>query len=85
MSTVEKQYFHTLAIFWQSKHLSIEPCQRHIFNDVFFCYLQIWHTWVRVLAINVTFQTISAVSSLSVLLVEESGVPGENNRPVVRH
>ena len=36
MSTVEKQYFHTLAIFWQSKHLSIEPCQRHIFNDVFF-------------------------------------------------
>jgi hypothetical protein len=24
MSTVEKQYFHTLAIFWQSKHLSIE-------------------------------------------------------------
>jgi hypothetical protein len=40
MSTVEKQYFHTLAIFWQSKHLSIEPCQRHIFNDVFFCYLQ---------------------------------------------
>ena len=33
---VEKQYFHTLAIFWQSKHLSIEPCQRHIFKDVFF-------------------------------------------------
>jgi hypothetical protein len=37
------------------------------------------------MAINVTFQTTSAVSSLSVLLVEESGVPGENHRPVASH
>ena len=29
---------------------------------------------------NTTFKNISAISQLSVLLVEETGVPGENNR-----
>ena len=31
---------------------------------------------------NVTFNNISAMSLLSVLLVEEAGVTGENHRPV---
>ena len=30
---------------------------------------------------NTTFKNTSAISQLSVLLVEETGVPGENNRP----
>ena len=35
---------------------------------------------------NVTFNNISAVVSWrSVLLVEETGGPGENHRPVVSH
>ena len=34
---------------------------------------------------NATFNTISAIPWRSVLLVEETGVPGENNRPVASH
>ena len=34
---------------------------------------------------NTTFNNISAISWLSVLLVEEIGVPGENHRPVTSH
>jgi len=32
-----------------------------------------------------TFNNISAISWQSVLLVEETGVPGENHRPVLSH
>jgi hypothetical protein len=34
---------------------------------------------VRVMVFNATFNNISAVSWQSVLLVEETGVPGENH------
>jgi len=34
------------------------------------------------MVINATFNNISVISSRSVVLVEETGVPGENNRPV---
>jgi hypothetical protein len=34
---------------------------------------------------NVTFNNISVISWWSVLLVEETGGPGENHRPVARH
>ena len=34
---------------------------------------------------NVTFNNISVISWRSVLLVEETGVPGENHRPVASH
>jgi hypothetical protein len=34
---------------------------------------------------NATFNTISAISWHSVLLVEETRVPGENHRPVASH
>ena len=34
---------------------------------------------------NATFNNISAIPWRSVLLVEETGVPGENNRPVASH
>jgi hypothetical protein len=32
-----------------------------------------------------TFNNISIISWLSILLVEETGVPGENHRPVASH
>jgi hypothetical protein len=32
-----------------------------------------------------TFNNISVISWLSVLLVEETGVPGENHRPAASH
>jgi hypothetical protein len=34
---------------------------------------------------NTTFNNISVISWRSVLLVEETGVPGENHRPVESH
>ena len=34
---------------------------------------------------NATFNNISIVSWRSVLLVEETGVPGENHRPIASH
>jgi hypothetical protein len=34
---------------------------------------------------NATFNNISVISWLSVLLVEETEVPGENHQPVASH
>ena len=34
---------------------------------------------------NATFNNISVISWQSVLLMEETGVPGENHRPVASH
>jgi len=34
---------------------------------------------------NTLFKNISVISWLSVLLVEETGVPGENHRPATIH
>jgi hypothetical protein len=36
---------------------------------------------VRVMVFNATFNNMSVISWLSVLLMEETGVPGENHRP----
>jgi hypothetical protein len=40
-----------------------------------------WCLRVRVLVFNATFNNISTISWLSVLLVKETRVPGENHRP----
>jgi hypothetical protein len=40
---------------------------------------------VRVMVLNTTFNNISVISWRWVLLVEETGVPGENHRPVASH
>ena len=40
---------------------------------------------IRVMVFNVTFNNISVISWWSVLLVEETRVPGENHRPVASH
>jgi len=40
---------------------------------------------VSAMVLNATFNNISVISWWSVLLVEETGVPGENNRPVASH
>ena len=40
---------------------------------------------VRIMMINATFSNNSAISWRSVLLVDETGVPGENHRPVASH
>ena len=38
-----------------------------------------------VMVVNVTFNNISVISWRPVLLVEETGVPRENHRPVASH
>ena len=40
---------------------------------------------VCLMVFNATFNNISVISRRSVLLVEETGGPGENDRPVARH
>jgi len=39
----------------------------------------------RVMVLNATFNSISDISWRSVLLVEETGEPGENHRPATSH
>ena len=41
--------------------------------------------WVGVIVYDTTFTNISNILWRSVLLVEETGVPGENHRPVASH
>ena len=40
---------------------------------------------IMVKVFDATFNNISVISWLSVLLVEETGVPGENLRPAASH
>ena len=40
---------------------------------------------VRVMVFNATFNNISVILWWTVLLVEESGVPGEKNQSAARH
>ena len=40
---------------------------------------------VMVMVFNATFNNISAISWRSILLVEETEVPGENHQPVASH
>jgi hypothetical protein len=37
------------------------------------------------MVLNATFNNISAISCPSVLLIDETGVPGENHQPVASH
>ena len=41
--------------------------------------------WLWFMVFNTTFNNISVISWQSVLLVEETRVPGENHRPVASH
>ena len=40
---------------------------------------------ISVMVLNATFNNISVISWRSVLLVEETGAPGVNNRPAASH
>ena len=40
---------------------------------------------VRVMLFNVTFNNISVILWMSVLLMDGTGIPGENHRPVTSH
>jgi hypothetical protein len=58
--------------------------QLHVIHSIYFhIYLKKRLVWFMVF--NATFNNISVISWRSVLLVEETGVPGENHRPVASH
>jgi hypothetical protein len=60
-------------------HLPIlDICKYNIYNWAIICR-------VRAMVFNATFNNISAISWRSVLLVEETRVPGENHRSVASH
>ena len=40
---------------------------------------------IRIMVFNAIFNNISVISWWSVLVVEETGVPGENHRPIASH
>ena len=40
---------------------------------------------VRVMVLNATLNNMSVISWRTALLVEETGVPGENHRPAISH
>jgi hypothetical protein len=40
---------------------------------------------IRAMVLNATFNNISILLSRKVLLVEETGLPGENHQPVASH
>ena len=48
-------------------------------------YVLSYDLYLWVMVFNATFNNISVIFWRSVLLVEETGVPGENHRPVTSH
>ena len=52
---------------------------KHVDNEI------IKYVFVCLMVFNATFNNISVASWRSVLLVDETRVPGENHRPVARH
>ena len=58
-----------------------KPTDKHITNGD----KHVICLFVRLIAFNATFNNISVISWWSVLLVEEIGGPGENDRPVASH
>ena len=59
-----------------AKHSIVVFCFLFCFFFVLFFYFMV---------LNITFNYISAISLRSVLLVEETGEPGQNHRPVASH
>ena len=51
-------------------------CKYNLCAKILFVYLMVF---------NATFNNISAISLRSVLLADETGRPGENQRPVTSH
>jgi hypothetical protein len=68
--------FHEL---WQKKSF------RLLFTMIKEVILLFDWAWVRFMVFNATFNNISVISWWSVLLVEETGIPGENHQPAASH
>jgi hypothetical protein len=47
--------------------------------------IRAYSKWVRVMFFNAIFNNISAILWQSILLMDETGIPGENHRPSAGH
>jgi hypothetical protein len=85
----QKQIYNQSIFFYQTSHevkvkfrRSAHEWHVHIFLSIITFHLLVWFgLWV----FNATFNNISVISWRSVLLVEETGVPGEKYWPVASH
>ena len=78
---------HPFNKYYLLLHSNMSTILKHIIIHSFtknFQHPLVWEI-VMVMMFNTTFNNISVISWLSVLLVEETGVPGENHRPVTSH
>jgi hypothetical protein len=69
---MKSKWFKIIGIVWISCHLH--------FNSKWYNIGLVWF-----MLFNGTFNNVSTISWWSVLLVEETGVPGENHRPASSH
>jgi len=74
---IQKSKMVTLIPFGYGKKIIINTIKDKINEDKFHL--------VMVMVFNVTFNNISVISWQSILLVEETGVPGENHKPAASH
>jgi hypothetical protein len=76
-TTYETSAYHPGQDFWNVTFLNLLPSpvcyDSYIWVDLILC--------DTFMVLNATFNTISVISWRSVLLVEETKVPGENHRP----
>jgi hypothetical protein len=66
------------------KNIPVKESELSVTHLVCFTYIII-EVRVRAMIFIVTFNNISVISWQSVLLVEETGVSGENHRPAASH
>jgi hypothetical protein len=75
LGKIIKNYLIDKSMTDIEQHLRCSTKIVHVFTEV-----QLRVT-VRVMVFNATFNNMSVISWRSLLLVEETGVPGENHRP----
>jgi len=80
-SCISPYYFYGDFLYFL-KHMYIKITGYFIFLLQF---VRVFRKLTGLRVFNATFNNISAISWRSVLLVVESGVPGENHRPVASH
>ena len=62
-----------------------DKCVYHLYSVLIVSIWYFLYYSVRVMKFNATFNNISAIMWRSVLLEEETRLPGENQRPATRH
>jgi hypothetical protein len=81
INEINENYFTTLNCSFKQLYFQISTCQFLILTDMISHIIMM----LGVMVFNATFNNISVISWMSVLLLEESGIPGENHKPAASH